>query len=67
MSGTIQTIECQRDGKLLWIRTVWVPAKDTEAFYSRYHHTTTGTTIYTVKPNGKVCIRKPARVPHWLD
>lgn len=67
MTGTIQTIECHRDGFLLWERTVWVPATDAEAFYRRYHHTTAGTAIYTVAPNGKVRMRKPTRIPHWRD
>lgn len=67
MPGTIETIECQLDGRLLWARAVWVPAKESDEFYKRYHHTTAGTAIYTVKPDGKVCMRKPARVPHWLE
>lgn len=65
MHGTIETIECRRDGRLIWMRAVWVPAKDAREFYSRYHHIPAGTAIYTVAPGGKVRMRKPGRVPHW--
>lgn len=67
IQGTVQTLECRRDGDLRWSKLVWIPTDETTEAYSTYNGKRYGAFVYFLTGNPKSYQVKPRGVPLWSN
>lgn len=67
IKGMVQTLECRREGRIVWQKEIYIPNKEKEEVYSRYLFKKCGVFFYDLVGEIKHVTRKPRNVAYWNE
>lgn len=65
MPGTVQTLECRRDGRVCWSKSVYIPESEQQQAYAQFNAKSHGVFFYTFTGEIKSVSRKPVKIERW--